>query len=167
MFQDATHPIYAHEHRLTKLMSGAVQDARYTPYSGATLAEVNEDGSCQLSPSGLVLKDVTAVAILIGSRPNLEFLPQRLLKSLHANPNAQRFFLNGNPSRHPCFVAVDPATYEVVDADRPDQHLAPGLFAIGPLRGDNSVRYLLGEGLAIRRVLNQRNAHQSRKTQPA
>ena len=70
-------------------------------------------------------------------------------------PHKKRTRTDGEPSSHPVFVEVDPATFEVMDAANGPAGgpLARGLFAIGAARGDNFVRFLLGDALGVRRRL--------------
>ena len=76
---------------------------------------------------------VSVVAILIGSHPDLNFLPPGLdlgVKSL------EPVDCRSNP------ISVDPYTHRVVRAP-------PGMYALGPLAGDNFVRFLQGDAVAI------------------
>ena len=76
---------------------------------------------------------VSVVAILIGSRPDLNFLPPGLgLGAKSSEPVDCR----SNP------IDVDPYTHRVVRAP-------PGMYALGPVAGDNFVRFLQGGAVAI------------------
>ncbi|ETE63883.1 Oxidative stress-induced growth inhibitor 2, partial [Ophiophagus hannah] len=97
------------------------------------------DMKCILqSSSGLkkILKFSLAV-VLIGSHPNLCFLKDQGQSICH-NPN-EPVTCKGNP------IEIDPYTYECIKE--------PNLFALGPLVGDNFVRFLKGGALGITRHL--------------
>jgi len=74
------------------------------------------------------------VVILIGACPDLSFLASGILSSLGVVPGAS-IESKHNP------VDIDPFTYS--------SHRHPGLYAMGPLVGDNFVRFLRGGSLAI------------------
>ena len=76
---------------------------------------------------------VGAVAALIGSRPNLDFMG-RLKNRLGVVPNVP---LDSKVNIFDC----DPYTHE--------SNPFPGLYALGPLAGDNFVRFLQGGALAV------------------
>lgn len=76
------------------------------------------------------------------------------------------FKSNGEPSTHPLFVKVDPVTFHVIPAsseaysnstdvnsstcaERTPAEEVQGLYAMGPLRGDNFVRFLVGDAFGV------------------
>lgn len=75
---------------------------------------------------------VSYVVILIGARPNLTFLPENI--SLGVNP-AVPIDSKTNPAN------INKLTYAVRGYE--------GLYAMGPLAGDNFVRFIPGGALAI------------------
>uniref|UniRef100_A0A8D0GFN0 Oxidative stress-induced growth inhibitor 1 n=1 Tax=Sphenodon punctatus TaxID=8508 RepID=A0A8D0GFN0_SPHPU len=77
--------------------------------------------------------NISMAFILIGSNPNLTFLPSNGMDL--AMDNEQPV----NPKRNP--IDVDPFTYECIHEK--------GLYAIGPLAGDNFVRFVQGGALAV------------------
>lgn len=100
------------------------------------------DMKCVLqSASGLktILKFSVAL-VLIGSHPNLCFLKDQGQNIGH-NSN-EPITCKGNP------IEIDPYTYECTKE--------PNLFAVGPLVGDNFVRFLKGGALGITRHLATR-----------
>ena len=56
----------------------------------------------------------------------------------------------GVKATHPVFLEVDPFTMEAA--------AVPGLFALGPLRGDNFVRFAIHDGYGVAAALRQRRA---------
>ncbi|XP_072237619.1 oxidative stress induced growth inhibitor 1 isoform X2 [Leuresthes tenuis] len=95
------------------------------------------DRKCVLeSDSGeQTVVQVSKVLVLIGAHPNLSFLDDNG-RSLGINPE-EPISCRRNP------IEVDPFTNEVVAAD------GPGMYAMGPLIGENFVRFLKGGALAI------------------
>ncbi|XP_053905310.1 oxidative stress-induced growth inhibitor 1 [Malaclemys terrapin pileata] len=77
--------------------------------------------------------NISMAFVLIGSNPNLSFLPNNGIDL--AIDNEQPV----NSKRNP--INVDPFTYECVQEK--------GLYAVGPLAGDNFVRFVQGGALAI------------------
>ncbi|XP_038628363.1 oxidative stress-induced growth inhibitor 1 [Tachyglossus aculeatus] len=83
---------------------------------------------------------ISLALLLIGSNPNLSFLPNNGA-NLAVDP-----LKPVNPKRNPIDVA--PFTYECVQE--------PGLYALGPLAGDNFVRFVQGGALAVASSLLRR-----------
>lgn len=78
---------------------------------------------------------VSKALVLIGAHPNLSFLADNG-RPLSIYPD-ETVTCRRNP------IDVDPFTNSVVAAD------GPGLYAMGPLVGENFVRFLKGGALAI------------------
>ena len=76
---------------------------------------------------------VSFVVILIGSSPNMSFLEEKLTRDLGVVPDAP--IDRSNP------VNFDLYTNQAVNQR--------GIYAMGPLVGDNFVRFLQGGALAI------------------
>ncbi|XP_029907756.1 oxidative stress induced growth inhibitor 1 [Myripristis murdjan] len=95
------------------------------------------DRKCVLeSDSGQrTVVQVSMALVLIGAHPNLSFLPENG-RPLGVNPD-EPISCRRNP------IEVDPFTCGVVSAD------GPGMYAMGPLVGENFVRFLKGGALAI------------------
>ncbi|KAK5600020.1 hypothetical protein CRENBAI_011000 [Crenichthys baileyi] len=85
---------------------------------------------------------VSKVLVLIGAHPNLSFLRDKG-RSLGINPD-EAISCRRNP------IDVDPFTNKVLAAD------GPGMYAMGPLVGENFVRFLKGGALAIVGDLSKR-----------
>ncbi|XP_048461642.1 oxidative stress-induced growth inhibitor 1-like isoform X2 [Rhincodon typus] len=83
--------------------------------------------------------NVSKAFILIGSNPNLTFLPDC------GRPLAINTELPVNSKRNP--LDVDCYTYECVQER--------GLYALGPLVGDHFIRFLQGGALAVARTLHK------------
>lgn len=90
---------------------------------------------------------VSGVAVLIGARPNLSFLKsvcQSDGTGLGANTNSP-IDCRSNP------ILIDLWSHKVMRVQQ------PGLYALGPLTGDNFVRFILGGAVAVASgVLNER-----------
>uniref|UniRef100_V9KMQ9 Oxidative stress-induced growth inhibitor 1 n=1 Tax=Callorhinchus milii TaxID=7868 RepID=V9KMQ9_CALMI len=84
--------------------------------------------------------NISMALILIGSNPNLSFLPE------HGSSLGVNVELPINCRRNP--IDIDMYTYESVQE--------PGLYAVGPLVGDHFVRFLQGGALAVSSALIKR-----------
>lgn len=100
---------------------------RYRSFSQTVVTSISKDRRVTLSgPNTNTDIQVSYVLVLIGASPNLEFLESATqLGRVDKN----------NP------LNIDVYTHQSVDI--------PGLFAMGPLTGDNFVRFLQGGALAI------------------
>ncbi|XP_051466783.1 oxidative stress-induced growth inhibitor 2 isoform X3 [Apus apus] len=120
----------------------------YTSFPEHNVLSFKPEMKCVLqSASGLkkILKFSVAL-VLIGSHPNLFFLKdQGYSIGHHSN---QPITCKGNP------IEIDPYTYECTKE--------ANLFALGPLVGDNFVRFLKGGALGITRCLavRQKKKHE-------
>ncbi|KAK2861647.1 hypothetical protein Q5P01_001180 [Channa striata] len=108
------------------------------------VVEFRPDRKCVLeSDSGQqTVVQVSKALVLIGAHPNLSFLDNNG-RSLSFNPN-EPITCRRNP------IEVDPFTNKVVAAE------GPGMYAMGPLVGENFVRFLKGGALAIASDLAKR-----------
>ncbi|XP_071076083.1 oxidative stress-induced growth inhibitor 1 isoform X2 [Desmodus rotundus] len=94
-------------------------------------------------PNGLQkVFGISLVLVLIGSHPNLSFLPGAGA-DLAVDPE-QPLSAKRNP------IDVDPFTYQSTQQQ--------GLYAVGPLAGDNFVRFVQGGALAVASSLLRREA---------
>lgn len=115
--------IYPEYRELFEAMQGA-SGGGYEPLIRTRLAEIRPDGTCRLqTPEGEVRRRFAQVAVLIGSMPDLSFLPP-----------ASR----GDGESMP----VEPYTFRTS---------TPGLYAVGPLVGDNFVRFIPGHAFGVAR----------------
>ncbi|KAF7207724.1 oxidative stress-induced growth inhibitor 2-like [Nothobranchius furzeri] len=118
----------------------------YLSFPCHRVAAIRPDRKCVLvSDSGEeTVVIVSKVLVLIGAHPNLSFLNNNG-RSLGINPD-EPISCRRNP------IDVDPFTNRVLAAD------GPGLYAIGPLVGENFVRFLKGGALAIASDLAKRQS---------
>lgn len=109
----------------------------YLSFPRCRVVAFRPDKKCVLeSESGQrTVVQVSKVLVLIGAHPNLSFLADNG-RSLSIYPD-ETVTCRRNP------IDVDPFTNSVVAAD------GPGLYAMGPLVGENFVRFLKGGALAI------------------
>ncbi|XP_045417426.1 oxidative stress-induced growth inhibitor 2 isoform X1 [Lemur catta] len=114
----------------------------YTSFPEHHVLSFKSDMKCILqSISGLKkIFKLSAAAVLIGSHPNLSFLKEQGCYLGHKS--SQPITCKGNP------VEIDTYTYECVKE--------ANLFALGPLVGDNFVRFLKGGALGVTRCLTIR-----------
>uniref|UniRef100_A0A667Y193 Oxidative stress induced growth inhibitor 1 n=1 Tax=Myripristis murdjan TaxID=586833 RepID=A0A667Y193_9TELE len=109
------------------------------------------DRKCVLeSDSGQrTVVQVSMALVLIGAHPNLSFLPENG-RPLGVNPD-EPISCRRNP------IEVDPFTCGVVSAD------GPGMYAMGPLVGENFVRFLKGGALAIAYISGKKTKKKERR----
>lgn len=119
--------------------------SHYTSFPEHNVASFQPDKQCILRGSSGTLKafKVSMVLVLIGANPNLFFLKEhgQYLGVDLTKPISCRH----NP------VDINPYTFECT--------AEPGLFAMGPLVGDNFVRFIKGGALGIASCLFKRLKH--------
>jgi hypothetical protein len=93
---------------------------------------------------------VDAVAVLVGSAPDLSFLPRAVRDTLAAAGPPRQESAEGIKATHPVFVDVDPLSMEV--------QAVPSLFALGPLRGDNFARFAIHDGWGVAHAIRTQAA---------
>lgn len=151
--------MYEEEALLARLMVRDENMQGYTPVEGE-LIRVAPDGGCTVRSSGVErLFSVARVAILIGAQPLYDWLPESV-RVLHEEPLPRRAKLDGKPSSHPRFLEVDPVTGEVLRAgsEGPAAPAGAPLFSVGPARGDNFIRFVVGDAVAVASALRARLA---------
>ncbi|KAE8298867.1 Oxidative stress-induced growth inhibitor 2 hT41 [Larimichthys crocea] len=116
----------------------------YLSFPRYRVVEFRPDQKCVLeSDSGQrTVVQVSKALVLIGAHPNLSFMDDNG-RPLGTNPD-ETISCRRNP------IEVDPFTNKVVAAD------GPGMYAMGPLVGENFVRFLKGGALAIASDLAKR-----------
>ncbi|XP_046386313.1 oxidative stress-induced growth inhibitor 1-like [Ischnura elegans] len=130
--------LYPEYHKVLQMMSEGRNGGSYRGYQalcGGKLVEIRPDHKvCLAFENDEDLSDtreihrVSLVVILIGSKPDLSFLP-----------HGGRHLATDSYSNTP--VSINPYTHQC--------RSAPGLYALGPLVGDNFVRFLKGGALAV------------------
>lgn len=148
IFKQLPKKLYPEYHKVYHMMcsqsysadSGPLSD--YTSFPEHRVLSFKADMKCILqSVSGLKkIFKLSAAVILIGSHPNLSFLKEQ--GCYLGRNSSQPITCKGNP------VEVDAYTYECVKE--------ANLFALGPLVGDNFVRFLKGGALGVTRCLATR-----------
>ncbi|XP_077502846.1 oxidative stress-induced growth inhibitor 1-like isoform X2 [Amblyomma americanum] len=132
VFNQLPRSMYPEYHKVHQMMSSAEHYPGYKAYAHCQVRCIHADGRMELD-SGTEIQDISHVLVLIGSHPNLDFLPSAgqqlglvagLLVDCRANP-----------------IQIDPYTHETV--------ALKGVYALGPLVGDNFVRFLQGGSLAV------------------
>ncbi|XP_071958445.1 oxidative stress-induced growth inhibitor 1-like [Antedon mediterranea] len=126
----------------TMMNSGPESNTNYLNLPQHTIVEFRPDRTVVLQDSNgnQTSVKVSHACVLIGSKPKLDFLPNYGKSySLHKNMLVS---CKNNP------LDVDPYTME--------SNVEPSLYAIGPLVGDNFVRFLQGGALAVASNLIQK-----------
>ncbi|KAI1285189.1 Oxidative stress-induced growth inhibitor 2 [Halotydeus destructor] len=144
IFNQLPENIYPEYHEVHALMKGDTKSVSYIPFPMYTVAEMRQNREVVLR-NMIAASDtqtttrhtvkVSNVLVLIGRKPNLDFIkPRSLRKSL-----AHTSELPINPRSNP--IKIDPFSHQCLNV--------PGMYAIGPLVGDNFVRFCQGAALAI------------------
>ncbi|TDH14560.1 hypothetical protein EPR50_G00045000 [Perca flavescens] len=141
--QDHAQNLHDHSTPSSLLPSSSSTSSPLSSYSGYLsfpryrVVALRPDRKCVLeSDSGQrTVVQISKALVLIGAHPNLSFLGDNG-RSLGVNPD-EPITCRRNP------IEVDPYTNKVVAAD------GPGMYAMGPLVGENFVRFLKGGALAI------------------
>lgn len=138
--------MYPEYHEIHSLMKGTKKNTFYKPLPKQDVIEIKEDMKVLMKPhkvpsAEMTSLDISHVSILIGSRPDLGFL---------LNGGCDIGVLQKYPieSKHNP-VDIDPYSYQSIQEQ--------GLFAMGPLVGDNFVRFGLGGALGITNFLLSAN----------
>jgi len=135
--------MYLEYFHLSELMKGKMASELYQAWPSSELAGVEEGGRCSVRQDGhLQYVQADEVRILVGSSPDLSFLPEGTVSP----PLTHGRLTSGALNPHEVFVDVDPGTFEA----------APGMFAVGPLRGANFVRFLVGDAFGVVRAIERR-----------
>mmetsp|Transcript_72515 Transcript_72515/g.193358 ORF Transcript_72515/g.193358 Transcript_72515/m.193358 type:complete len:460 (+) Transcript_72515:17-1396(+) len=139
--------MYLEYFQLSELMKGKLRSDLYKPWPSSQLVGVDEGGRCSVSQDGrLEYVQADEVRVLVGSSPDLTFLPEGVVSP----PRTRGVLTSGDENPHEVFVDVDPGTFEA----------SPGLFAVGPLRGANFVRFLVGDAFGVVSALERQKNRQ-------
>lgn len=142
-----------------EIKARALLGGHYTPLPYAQLRQIHSDGTCELAATTpqsdattptLSTHKVDEVAVLIGSTPDWSFLPPDVTDALARAGEAPSVSAEGVEATHPVFVDVDPMSLEA--------RAVPGMFALGPLRGDNFARFAMHDGHGVAEALRARIA---------
>ena len=136
--------IYSEYVRLFRLMRGKARNPNYTPLARHRVAQFSPGGVCTVcSHTDGSTEDiaVSLAVVLIGGRARLDFLPECISHRVGLKHN-QPIEAKKNP------MDLDAYTFE---SDR-----FPSLYAMGPLAGDNFVRFVLGGAIGITKNLRQK-----------
>lgn len=135
IFSKLPKKMYPEYHHIHSLMKGKEINELYRPMACHTLAEVMPNKILVKSSKSNNMShfDVSCVAIMIGSQSDLSFLPGEG-RHLGIVPKWRIDSKNN-------IIDVDPFSYQSVHE--------PQLFAMGPLVGDNFVRFGIGGSLGI------------------
>jgi thioredoxin reductase len=137
IFKKLPAKLYPEYHKVLRMMKSGDELDGYKSYPQHSVVEFKEDKKVlikhhRVSSCNSIIQ-ASFVLIQIGSRPDLSFMPQSG-RNLGVVPGMQ-IDSKHNP------IDIDPYAY---------QSLAePGLFAMGPLAGDNFVRFLRGGAMGI------------------
>lgn len=141
---EAIYPEYHEVHRMmaagttgtTRMMRGQPVEAEYPAYrafSETELTEITANRRVRLrGPATNELMQVSYVVILIGASADLNFLEES---------GTNLGLVPGEPIERNNPVDIDVFTHECINS--------PGMYAMGPITGDNFVRFLQGGALAI------------------
>ncbi|XP_054721626.1 oxidative stress-induced growth inhibitor 1-like [Uloborus diversus] len=138
IFNKLPQNIYPEYHKVHQMMKDSNKYYEgYKAFPCSNVHSIRQDGtvivsSCMYENEISTLK-VSYVLILIGMHPNLNFLPYKDLK-VGINPE-KPVNCKSNP------INIDLYTHESV--------FYPGIYAVGPLVGDNFVRFVQGGCLAV------------------
>ena len=129
--------MYQEYRHVFALMQGKAIDDNYTPLPRHKVMEFKQGGTCQLKSTDSEHKTelkISSCHVLIGSEANLGFLPQRLTSTLGIKADTPI-----RPKLNP--IDIHPYSFQ--------SESVPSLYAVGPLVGDNFVRFVLGGALGI------------------
>ena len=108
------------------------------------MSESGLQGECSIRSAAtdkVTVVKADKVHVLIGATPQLGFC-DGLGAEIYNETTCKKSEVDGVKSTHPAYVSVDPFDLSVAgDAEE--------LYAMGPLRGDNFVRFLVGDAWAI------------------
>lgn len=125
---------YQEYHHMRSLMTGQIQSHLYTPLEQHIVEGFTQDCHCHVrGTNGHQSKlNISTAVVLIGSHADLDFLPPHLRASL--GYQADKF--------------IDSTTNMIdIDLFTSQSEKCSDLYALGPLVGDNFVRFVFGSAL--------------------
>lgn len=135
MLRNLPKAIYPEYVWMYELMCGDTVADWYTPYPQFSVQSFTDNGQVEIADdmNNIIMRDISLALIQIGTSPKLSFLPQDgkhlgLVKGMSIDAKHNQ-------------IDIDPYSYE--------SNVEKGLYALGPLVGDNFVRFLKGGALAI------------------
>lgn len=144
IFNQLPENMYPEYHKVHSRMKKALPCNGYKPFSMHCVKEIKDNKEVVLSNiigaddtqliTSVTVK-VSYVLVLIGMKPELSFIKPKSLLTKLGIKSVEPIDTRSNPIR------IDPISHEST--------LIPGLYAIGPLVGDNFVRFVQGGALAI------------------
>lgn len=134
--------VYPEYTRVLSLMRGEELIENYTPMSRSRVSEFKNENVCVIENEirERTLHLVFLAGVFIGRESGLSFLPESVATRLGINHDLP-IHTKTNP------VNVDPLTFE--------SESFSSLFALGPLVGDNFVRFVLGSALGACKHLTE------------
>jgi len=144
--------LYPEYHNVHRMMAGEASSSAsmYQPLQQTRIVEISQDKKIRMirENNQEVIVKASYVLVLIGSMANLSFLGDTADK-LGLTPGLE--ISKDNP------VDVDVFTHQCT--------AVPGLFAMGPLIGDNFVRFIQGGALAITNYAQQKKEKEAKDSE--
>jgi hypothetical protein len=139
IFKQLPKNTYPEYHQVYQMMRDPVGIENYAAFEEHVVSKVLPDRRVNLSgPTSCGTVKVSCLAVCIGNHPDLSFLSAEVESNLGVLPG-----LPVDCKRNP--VAINFDSHQSVRE--------PGLFALGPVAGENFVRFLLGGALAVANYL--------------
>lgn len=161
IFNQLPENMYPEYHSVHSKMKGtSLPNAGYEPLAMHCVKEIkankevvliNRIGADDTQLTTYVKVKVSYVLVLIGMKPNLDFIENKTLLSNLGIKKRQEIDPRSNP------ISINSITHESL--------VAPGLYAMGPIVGDNFVRFVQGGALAITHDIWRQKSDQSVKCQ--
>lgn len=147
LFSKLPQVAYKEYHKVWNMMKGVDCSNLYTPFEQHELSSFHEDGSCSIASTidnRTTTLEISVGVVMIGSQAGLHFLPKTLLTSLASKDG---------PIHKNNLVEADSFSFKSEASSR--------LYALGPLVGDNFVRFLFGSCVgAAQSILRLAPPHQ-------
>ena len=150
-YQDARDPkliyhkmpreLYSEYCHVSDLMQEKVHSSQYLPLAKHQVTEFKPEGVCIVrnEHGSTTAHHVSLALVLIGSKSELMYMPRKTVSKL------------GLVSEQPIHTKKNPVD---IDSYSFECEILPSLYALGPLVGDNFVRFVLGGALGITKSLH-------------